>query len=295
MFIAPSMFLRRLFKQLTQTNNNRMTQQEFDTLRPIVRQQPWATFQLLSKVTLIKGDASCGILPVRRFTFAYPATQSLSFTFTTEVLKVVRSDTGRHKSYSPTSEADHLGSFDLTVKIYPGGGHSEWLDSQSIGTCVTMFGPLPPPEYAKVYMPGKRVIAIALGIGITEVYTTCREELRKSDDTSVTLVHSVRYRDEVVLAEEVGLLEKQFKGRFDVVRVASREGEAEGKKNGEWFTGRLDAEKVDKIIGDGPREHLKILVVGTKPMMRAVWTELEKLGLEYEKYTLVRKKSRPYF
>lgn len=272
-----------------------MTIPESGPLRPIAVQQPWASFPLIAKITLIDGDEKRGILPVRRFTFEYPPTQSLSFMFTTEVLKVVRSDTGRHKSYSPTSEADQLGSFDLTVKIYPDGGHSEWLDSQPIGTRVTMFGPIPPPTFAKVYKPGRRIIAIALGIGITEVYTTCREELRKSEDSSVTLVHSVRYRDEVVLADEVEVLRKQFTGRFNVVRVASRESLAKGEKEDEWLSGRLDAERVEEIIGEVKKEDLKILVVGTKPMMRSVWSELEKLGLQYEEYTLVRKKSPPYF
>lgn len=131
---------------------------------------------------------------------------------------------------------------------------------------MTMFGPIPPPTFAKVYKLGRRVVAIALGIGITEVYTTCREELRKIEDTSVTLVHSVRYRDEVVLADEVDLLTKKFAGRFNVVHVASREREMEGEKEDEWMSGRLDAERLDKIIGGVPREDLKILVVRTKSL-----------------------------
>lgn len=258
-------------------------------LHPISLAKPWCSFPLLSKQTLISPDQSREILPVRHFRFGYPPGQALNFNFTTEVLKVVRPDTGRHKSYSPTSESHTEGYFDLVVKIYPGDGHSQWLDKQPIGTRVTMFGPLPPKQKAKIYSPGSKVVVVALGIGITEAFTTCREELRKNDDRDVSLVHAVRYQDEVVLGNEVQQLEKEFGNRFEVVRVASRE-HVEG-----WKHGRVNGKMITEIVGEAERKNVKLLVVGTKKMMKAVWEEWEKWGFEYEKFALVRKRSPPYF
>lgn len=261
-------------------------------------QRPFPAYPLLSKTTLTEPDESRGILPVRRFVFGYPDGKALNFTFTSQVLKVVRRDTMAHKSYSPTSEASQQGRFELTVKIYPGGGHSAWLDAQPIGTLVEAFGPVPPPGRDKVYTPGKRLVAVALGIGVTEAFTSCREELRKSDDNTARLLFSMRYADELVLQPELDALKKEAGGRFQVSYITTRENT---QKEG-WVSGRVGAAMVQKAMAEPvngtplPKEDVKVLVVGTKPMMRAVWEDLESnAGLEYERYTLVRKRAPPYF
>lgn len=143
---------------------------------------------------------------------------------------------------------------------------------------------------AKVYKPGKRVVVLALGIGITEAFTTCREQLRKLPQCIVTLVQAVRLKDELVMQDQVQALAEEFKGRFDVVRAAS------GEKVPGWLHGRVDAKAVVDIIGhDVPMCDVKLLVVGTKPMMKSVWADLSNAGFDYEKYALVRKHKPPYF
>lgn len=249
--------------------------------------RPHTAFPLLRKETVYSGDISRNLYPVCKLTFGYASGKTLPLRFATDVVKVIHGTTGKTKSYSPTSEPQCEGEFDLIVKVYPGEGHSAYLDSVVIGDYVQMMGPIPPRFMRPLVRPAARVIAIALGIGITHAFTTVRDILSMGGEEHVTLVVVVQYvEQDVVLLQDIAKLERVYAGRFQVVRCLTKE-----RVNG-WRYGRVDATMVKEIIEDTQLQEVRVMVVGTKSMIKAVWKELSDIGLTYEQHALVKKLSK---
>ncbi|KAI0557955.1 Oxidoreductase NAD-binding [Gracilaria domingensis] len=214
------------------------------------------------------------------FTFSYPSDMSLSFKHT-EHVKLVRPGPFKPRSYTPTSESSRTGSFDLVLKIYP-GGTSEWLDGCAIGSRIVIFGPLPLPIKPIVYNPGRFVVVIALGIGLTKGFVCAREELRRN--RFVTLMYSVRYKEEAIFLSEIAELQQSYPRHFTVKMIASRE-----KVDG-WTHGRPDETYLSNNLPEQPKDDTRILVVGTKDMIKSVWKTLGKVGYTQTSHALSRKR-----
>ncbi|PXF45914.1 NADH-cytochrome b5 reductase 2 [Gracilariopsis chorda] len=252
-------------------------QRRLHRIRPL---PPFGSYPLIAKKTLVPHSAENGVLPVRTFTFAYPSDVSLSFE-PAHHLKLVRPGPYKPRSYTPTSDAYREGSFDLTIKIYP-GGNSEWLDNVSIGDRVTMIGPLPLPFKAKVYKPGPFVVVVALGIGITLGYIGAKRELDRNG--FVTLVYSIRRKEEAIFGDELDELKQKYPDRFEIKMIASRE-HVEG-----WQHGRLTEDLMHQFIPDAPKDDIRFLVVGTKQMMKSIWSILRGMGYNQAEHALIRKR-----
>lgn len=252
-------------------------QRRLHRIRPL---PPFASYPLISKKTLVAPSAENGVLAVRTFTFAYPSDMSLSFE-PAHHLKLVRPGPYKPRSYTPTSDADRKGSFDLTLKIYP-RGNSEWLDNLSIGHRVTMIGPLPLPFKAKVLKPGPFVVVIALGIGITLGYIAAKSELDRN--VSVTLVYAVRRKEEAIFGSELDELKQKHPDKFEIKMVASRE-HVEG-----WQHGRLTEKLIHQFIPETSKDDVRFLVVGTKQMMKSIWSMLRGMGYNQVQHALFRKR-----
>lgn len=253
------------------------------SLKRIQPLPPFSTFPLISKETLVEADETRTILPVRRFTFAYPSTEALGFNPTLQHLKIIRPGPYKPRSYTPTSPQHHTGSFDLTVKIYP-NGTSEWLDTIPVGRRVAMIGPLPLPIKRRIYSAGRHVVVIALGIGITLGLAAARFELRRREGASVALVYSVRYREEAIFEDEIDALSEEFGRAFLVRRLTTKE-VAEG-----WRSGRVDEACISECIEGCAMEDTRFLVVGTKPMMKDVWRMLNTMQFDRKRHSLARKR-----
>lgn len=230
----------------------------------------------------MEADVNRGILAVRRFRFGYLADEALGMNLTSQHVKLVRPGPYKPRSYSPTSEQDRKGSFDLTMKIYP-NGNSEWMDGVAIGTEVGVIGPLPLPVKKKIYNPGKHVISIAFGVGITNVLATARNELARAECERFTLMYAVRYGAEAIFAEEIEELKKKYGDMFDVRYFASRE-LVEG-----WGHGRVDEKALTECVEGWERQSCRFLVVGTKKMMKEMWGVLGGMGFTQKENNLSRK------
>jgi NAD(P)H-flavin reductase len=185
------------------------------------------------------------------------------------------------KSYSMSAERE--GEFDITLKIYPNGRASGYLDRVEIGEEIQVFR-----KGNKQYNPGEYVCIIAYGVGITEAFPTAVAELEKSQVTKVVLMWALRKQDEEFWTNEMNEVAARFPDRFDLVRVFSREaveGAQFGRINGEMINEVLAAKwwNKEEECGGSDEDHkskVRFLSVGTKEMMKQTDDLLASLGYD---------------
>ena len=127
------------------------------------------------------------------------------------------------------------------VRVVPDGLFSTWLvdevragDEIEVQTPSGTFGPDPD-------LGGHHVL-IAAGSGITPVLSIA-SSLLANPEAEVTLIYGNRRASTVMFSDEVADLKDRYPARFEVVHVLSRE-----PRDVELFTGRLDAERLRRIL-----------------------------------------------
>jgi ferredoxin-NADP reductase len=166
--------------------------------------------------------------------------------------------------------------FDVTVKVYPNGRASGFLDRLQVGDCINTFG----MRADKIRNPGEFVGVIAFGVGITEGLPVSRAELEKGDAQQVVLLWASRTSADTFWHEEIEDLLQTYPSSFQVVRILSRE-----KKDGCLF-GRINPEVLRKVFGEHlnscnsalepSNKRARFLPVGTKEMMNQTNQMLEE-------------------
>ena len=232
---------------------------------------------LLRKATLVEALPETGQLPVRTLTFAAPAALVDGFRLDHgDVLKVVVPDV-KAKSYSIS--AIRPGEFDVTIKVYPGGACSGYLDSVKVGEAISVFK----HERAnKERRPGTHVGVVAFGVGITEALPVAKAEAEKPDARQVHLLWGARTLGDTFWREECERLEREHR-KVTVTRILSRE-DREG-----CLKGRIDAGVLADLFGSWAPAGARFLVVGTKAMMREAERNLEAAGFPWPASALLLK------
>jgi len=128
------------------------------------------------------------------------------------------------------------------VRRVTGGLFSSWLvDAVKIGDEVEMQRPA--GRFVADPIVAGRHVGIAAGSGITPVLSIAASVLA-NPATTMTLLYGNRRTQSVMFAEEIADLKDRYGPRLDVMHVLSRE-----PRDAELFTGRLDAERLRRILG----------------------------------------------
>jgi len=230
---------------------------------------PWYTgvpTTLLKKTTLI--PATPDHLPVYTLTFAIP--HNATFTGRAKPHAEVRIDLGdvvkmvipnyKPKSYSMSALRLDAGEFDITLKVYPNGRASGFLDRLQIGEEMNTFG----ISAKRTRQPGAYVGIVAYGVGMTEGLPIAKAELEKGDAQRVVLLWASRTWEDTFWHDELTALTTQYPETFQVVHILSRE-EREG-----CLHGRINPEVLHQVFQPTgfDRAQARFLSVGTKDMMR---------------------------
>ena len=260
--------------------------------------------KLLRKVTLVEGVVGSR-LPVHTLTFANPLGEP-SLGVRIDHGDTVKVCVPNYKPKSYSMSAERVGEFDITVKIYPNGRASGYLNQVHIGETIDVFR-----KGSKVRHPGNKVGLVAYGVGITEILPMAVAELRKKDAQSVVLLWASRTYGDTFWHEQLRSLKEEHGERFEYVLILSRE-EKEGVLHGritpdvlqkvfveKWQGGEEEGEEEGgktterKVEQDGSeeemREHsVRFLAIGTKEMMRSTDAMLESIGFPMGKHALLR-------
>ena len=182
----------------------------------------------------------------------------------------------RSRPYSISSGPALQGSFQLLIKLYPGGRVSGHLGSLAVGQSGWFAKTRSKPLAEGVRKAG----LIAYGVGISDCIHTSRT-LLESGTEQVTLLHCVRFLAEAVLRDEMDALQKDYPDRFTVKYFLSRESPENIADVPGAVCGRLDQLALEAAFGEWKTigRDCAFLAVGTKAMARQTYGMLSELGL----------------
>ncbi|MFE4663952.1 1,2-phenylacetyl-CoA epoxidase subunit PaaE [Streptomyces sp. NPDC056716] len=144
------------------------------------------------------------------------------------------------RSYSICSPAGAVPR--IGVREVPGGFFSSWLvRGARPGDTVEVMAPtgLFTPDLSA---PGHHVL-IAAGSGITPMLSIAESVLAADDRSQVTLFYGNRRTDTVMFADELADLKDEYRTRFQLAHVLSRE-----PREVDLLSGRLDGERLAALV-----------------------------------------------
>lgn len=251
---------------------------------------PWwigAPTTLIKKTALV-AEQLPDHLPVYTLTFAIP--QNATFSGRAQPHAKVRIDMGdvvkmvipgyKPKSYSMSALrcGGNEDEFDVTLKVYPNGRASGFLDRLAIGGTINTFG----MQSGRIRNPGSYVGIVAYGVGITEGLPVAQAELEKGA-AAVRLLWASRTMNDTFWHDDIEKLAKKYPNKFEIVHILSRE-EKEG-----CLHGRIDANVLQKVFQPDDPEEARFLTVGTKEMMSMTDQLLGCIDFPMPKHALLPK------
>ncbi|KAL5729525.1 cytochrome-b5 reductase [Ranunculus cassubicifolius] len=109
------------------------------------------------------------------------------------------------RPYTPISDPDAKGYFDLLIKVYPEGKMSQHLANLKPGDVIEVKGPIEKLRYSPNMK--KHIGMIAGGSGITPMLQIIEAILRNPDDnTKVSLIYGNVSPDDILLKEKLDIL-----------------------------------------------------------------------------------------
>ncbi|KAG8053270.1 hypothetical protein GUJ93_ZPchr0001g31942 [Zizania palustris] len=163
------------------------------------------------------------------------------------------------RPYTPISDPDSKGYFDLLIKVYPDGKMSQYFASLKPGDVVEVKGPIEKLRYSPNMK--KQIGMIAGGTGITPMLQVVRAILKNPDDnTQVSLIYANVSPDDILLKRELDRLASSYPN-FKVFYTVD-------KPSSDWRggVGYISKDMVLKGL-PGPGEDSLILVCGPPGMM----------------------------
>lgn len=191
------------------------------------------------------------------------------------------------KSYSLSAIRPEQNEMDVTIKVYPNGRASGFLDRLSIGDSINSFG----MQSGRSRNPGKFLGLIAYGVGITEILPVAEAELEKGDSEKVVVLWASRTSEDLFWADKVKELEENYPDKFEMVYIFSRE----ESPNEAILKGRIDPSVLQEVFE--PRmekanighKDARFQAVGTKEMIALTGSMLTKIGYPMPKHELLPK------
>jgi len=157
---------------------------------------------------------------------------------------------------SPT-EGDHL---DFTIKIYPDGQMSQYLNKFRVGSSVELLGP-----YGAFTLKDdlSNVVLLCAGTGVAPMRSMAKYILDKEMPVDITLIYSVKTPEDIIYRKELNELANNSNFRY-VQTITRPTG-----FSWEGLTGRIDTNLIRKSVPDirnsmyyicGPPEMVKGMV-----------------------------------
>ncbi|KAI9093444.1 hypothetical protein DFS34DRAFT_643489 [Phlyctochytrium arcticum] len=236
------------------------------TLRhPVLDKVVWKEFPLKEKIVISHNTAIYRFaLPNPDDVLGLPIGQHISVSAEINGKDIMR-------SYTPTSNDDERGHFDLLIKSYPTGNISKFIGELEIGQKIRVRG----PKGFFTYTPNcvKALGMIAGGTGITPMLQIIKAVLKNpADKTKLNLVFANVAEEDILLREELELLAKEHPDQLKIFYVLNQA--PEGWKGGVGFVTK------DMIEAHCPKhsDDVKILICGPPPMVKVMSTYTEELG-----------------
>ncbi|XP_074585650.1 NADH-cytochrome b5 reductase-like protein [Curcuma longa] len=166
------------------------------------------------------------------------------------------------RPYTPISDPDSRGYFDLLIKVYPEGKMSQHFASLTPGDIIEVKGPIEKLRYSPNMK--RNIGMIAGGTGITPMLQVVNAILKNPDDnTQVSLIYANISPDDILLKNELDRLSASY-ANFKVFYTVD-------KPNRNWRGGIGYVSKDMVLKGlPSPGEDTLILVCGPPGLMKHI-------------------------
>ncbi|KAM0919151.1 hypothetical protein ACQ4PT_008398 [Festuca glaucescens] len=166
------------------------------------------------------------------------------------------------RPYTPISDPDSKGHFDLLIKVYPDGKMSQHFANLKPGDVLEVKGPIEKLRYSPNMK--RHIGMIAGGTGITPMLQVVRAILKNPDDnTQVSLIYANVSPDDILLKRELDRLASSYPN-FKVFYTVD-------KPSSDWRAGVGYISKDMVLKGlPGPGEDSLILVCGPPGLMNHI-------------------------
>lgn len=175
------------------------------------------------------------------------------------------------RSYTPISNDDQLGSFDLLIKTYDNGNISKYVESKKLGESIDIRGPKGFFEYTPNMH--KKLGMVAGGTGIAPMYQVLTAILdNPKDKTHIHLLYANVSSNDILLRAELEDLEAKHPDQLFIHYVLNNPPE-----NWKGSVGFITPEIMDKHL---PKHHedTSLLICGPPPMVSAIKKAAQGLG-----------------
>ncbi|KAG0730298.1 NADH-cytochrome b5 reductase-like [Chionoecetes opilio] len=167
------------------------------------------------------------------------------------------------RQYTPVTDVDKQGVFEVLIKIYPNGKVTQIIKEWKMGDLIPWRGPFGDFLYAtNTY---KRVLMLAAGTGIAPMHQIIKKVVENEDDeTSVKLYYASKTFSDVLLRESLAEFCQYW--NFTMRYYLSDESDVRGNRRyrEEVEARRVGKAEVQEELERGPLHSTLVLVCGTK-------------------------------
>ncbi|KAF9455708.1 NADH-cytochrome b5 reductase [Collybia nuda] len=225
----------------------------------------WQEYPLEKKIKVSPNTAIYRFtLPHAQDVLGLPVGQHISVSAEINGKEIVR-------SYTPVSNDDDRGHFDLLIKTYEKGNISRHISLLKIGDNLRVKG----PKGNFHYSPGltSHISMIAGGTGITPMIQIIRAALRNPfDPTTISLIYANVNEEDILLKDDLEELLDVHELKFKIFYVLNNP--PPGWKGGVGF---VTKEHIKEYFPNPNTTDSKILICGPPPMVSAMKKNLEDL------------------
>jgi cytochrome-b5 reductase len=175
------------------------------------------------------------------------------------------------RSYTPISNDDDRGHFDLIIKTYEKGNISKHVSLLKIGDTIRVKGPKGNFHYTPNIV--SHLSMIAGGTGISPMIQVIRAALRNPfDRTTITLIYANVNEEDILLKDDLEELADVHELKFKIVYVLNNP--PPSWKGGVGF---VTKEHIKEHLPNPATSDSKLLICGPPPMVAAMKKNLEEL------------------
>jgi len=201
-----------------------------------------------------------------------------------DVIKVVVPNY-KPKSYSLSDLRPEANEMDITVKVYPNGRASGFLDRIKIGENMNSFGMSP----GRTRNAGKFFGGIAFGVGITEILPVAEAELKKGDAEKVVVLWASKTSADTFWLDRIAQMGRKYGNKFEMIYIYSREDSSDPS----ILKGRINPSILKDVFerrlrkANIPNKDARFLAIGTRHMMYLTAEMLSNIGFPMPKQALL--------
>ena len=213
------------------------------------------------------------VVPEQQEQFQFQPGQHLTIRHLTEAGEIRR-------CYSICSYAGKE-DISIAVKKIDQGQFSHWANEQlKVGDVLEVMPPQGVFFQKAAKMGGQNYLGVAAGSGITPILSIVKQVLFEQPEANFTLLYGNRSWKQTMFAEQIMDLKDQFKERFQLINIFSRE-----FNDSELMNGRIDQEKLKQLfeyeVLETNFDH--VFACGPDEMMNAVEGTLPDYGIAKER------------